>query len=1095
MGRELFTTVISYLTIAILIFREALLSKGSIGMLHDWNIPLYHEQLTCILVDILSSWCPNSLGYYTYKSNIFFNILLVIIDKFNVFSAPYIFKMSLVFIFFISGFSAYWLSRHLLKSSQKASFLAGFLYMLTPVTFTRVIVGYYYYLIGYALLPLVLYSFATGVKRKSIWHLLLCGFLYSISASQIQFIALIPITLAVYLLFERKHVLRGVISLIFVCFVFSLLQLPLIYYILDNFIYAESSLANIAGTSKFFWLYFFAPSISKALLLFGRDYEFLFLLYFQNKILFVPFLFAALCIPILSFSNFRVSKARFYVILALMALFLMKGPNPPFGQIYQWIYEAFPFSGLFRTSYHWSVLLALCYAVLIGVAYDEIKHALETREKLAIWIRNFIASSTLISLIYVGFVFSNHVMVAFSFEKRGIPIALLYMALLAGLFLLILVYFKANKIVDIMPNFEGTSVDGKLFFIFLAIILIYSWPVFSGDFAGRLQTYEYDDAYYDIYQYVQLDPDNFRVLWIPMTQPMVYKNSSYSGHDVLISYPPKPSFDQDLAHFSDGARYTAFLASIVNSRKTEYFGDILDYSSTKYVIYRRDVESVLPKYLPFGVVENFEWDKNASLEFLKHQKDVKLTKKVNKIYVFENDYTPLISNQRPVLVGGDLSTMIGLSYSKDVLGFDQLPTLLYLEDKNQKGYQDLAHTLILDGNSYFDLVVSFVDDQYKFDAGWYAKDLDARSGWTNSFSWWWHDPLMISQIEYGALSLDNDEILKIETDLPPGEYRILVKLRTSPGGSQLNFTSGENAANAVTCDVSESYNWHNLGNFNLTNGKIEIEGKGNNVVQRLLIVSQADLSAAIEKATEFIQKTNVILLFELERLDVSNSIQDFGSSQGYTRLSEEEELTLHFFAPKDDFYKILLRVANEKPSKLYFAIDDEKHELTVPSSDFRWIPLDNRTLKGGYHDLRISGSSTLDLDILLLKSKDTTDPISHVNLTYGQTNVSSCYTHTKDPSKYVVNVSTEDPVILAFNTAYHPHWVLHDFEGKVYEHYKINGYANGYSITECENQTLILEFAKQKMYLLTLAISQAIALFLGIYLVSKSFVSIYRKYK
>ncbi|RQW77987.1 MAG: hypothetical protein EHM14_13125, partial [Methanothrix sp.] len=339
----------SYLIISILALRHVLASSGSIGLLHDWNIPIYPEQLSLVLDCGLYSWYQNNLGAYSYNTDAIFKLLL---SASSFIATPLLFKLSLVLILFISGASMYWLSKELIGSSDAASALAGLFYMLSPVLFTRVIVGYYYYLIGYALLPIILYSFAMGSRRRSLWHLLLCGLLIGISAMQLQFLFVVMLMLLMYIIMDliigKGNITKYILPLLLVLFVFCLIQMPMLFFFLSDILKGGEAIGSVSGSTKYFWLYFFAPSLPQALMLFGKDYEFLFLLYFQNKYLFAPFLLAAVTIPIACFASFRLEKARYYIILAIIALFFMKGNNPPFGFVYQLLYEHLPLSSIFR---------------------------------------------------------------------------------------------------------------------------------------------------------------------------------------------------------------------------------------------------------------------------------------------------------------------------------------------------------------------------------------------------------------------------------------------------------------------------------------------------------------------------------------------------------------------------------------------------------------------------------------------------------------------------------------------------------------------------------------------------------------------------
>ena len=58
-------------------------------------------------------------------------------------------------------------------------------------------------------------------------------------------------------------------------------------------------------------------------------------------------------------------QIRFFLILSLLGVFLAKGSNEPFGQIYIWLFEHIPGFVMFRDPTKWYMLIAVSYSVLI----------------------------------------------------------------------------------------------------------------------------------------------------------------------------------------------------------------------------------------------------------------------------------------------------------------------------------------------------------------------------------------------------------------------------------------------------------------------------------------------------------------------------------------------------------------------------------------------------------------------------------------------------------------------------------------------------------------------------------------------------------
>lgn len=62
----------------------------------------------------------------------------------------------------------------------------------------------------------------------------------------------------------------------------------------------------------------------------------------------------------------------FWLIVAIISIFLTKGSNPPFGKIYDWLFTNIPGFSFFRDSTKFFFLLGLSYSFLVGATVDEL---------------------------------------------------------------------------------------------------------------------------------------------------------------------------------------------------------------------------------------------------------------------------------------------------------------------------------------------------------------------------------------------------------------------------------------------------------------------------------------------------------------------------------------------------------------------------------------------------------------------------------------------------------------------------------------------------------------------------------------------------
>lgn len=1056
-----------YFIVSIINFRGIIFSLEPIGLLHDWGFPLYPEQAPQYLSSVLNAWNPEALGSYSYTSDALFRLIL---GLFAVPSIGFWIKISLIFIQFLAGFSMYWLLKKNCDSSEMAASCAGLFYMLTPVFFTRVIVGYYYYLIGYALLPIIVLTFFWGIKNKSTPYILLCGVLYGLASMQIQFVVIVPFLLLFFILFHRTNQFRSILALCQVIGVFILIQFPLIIYFLSSVFTSDTSFNQLTSSAQYFWIYFFPPQVSDAIMLFGKDYEFLFLEYFQNKILFIPFLISALLLPTIAYSIFRKRKSLPFIFLGILTIFLMLGTNPPFGILYQWIYERIPLAGLFRTSYHWAVLLAFSYAILLGLAYDEILRIIPDKTNFTQWIRDALIVAGCVFFIYLGYIFSHFSTLIESFHKRGIPPYFIDIGILICIVILCIFYCKSEIVVT---SLNGSSLWLKNYqsiisILFIGMILIYAWPFFTGNFLGRLQVYSYDQEYHALFTNLQQEHGDFRVLWLPMISPIQYGGYQYPGHDQLIGYSPKPSFPQLIAMFNPESKYTAFLANLQYTQETEFFGDILNDFSSKYVIYRDDFKPVLPDYLPFGSVSGFEWNNTLPYTFLENQKDLRNTESGTNYSIWETKITPRISVQVPIAVAGDLSTKIGFSYAKTILGYDQNPAFLFLEDTNKANYQDLANTILFDGARTDDLLFSYINSSYLFDAGWYTQEVDARKGWTTTFNWWWYNTTMSAQPEYGAFTLSPNSTLNVNPNLASGNYSVYFKARSGSNSSNLTYALNSISGKIAIPNDTDAYIWYSLGHYNLTTTNLTIVNDGQSEIERIAFVPDSELCNAKNKVTHYLLNRSVLIIYEPENFNTTYTRHTFGSSRGYIELPANTNFTFNITIPKETEYSEYIRIRTHNQSSTILKIDDA--QLFVPFSspdEFTMIPVVNTTLSRGVHMISLQSTDILDFDMFFLKSTDYQYQQPNVILTYEQ----KSFGNWADPTHFSIKGNSKEPYFLTFNENYNPAWELINSSGHTFNHYIVNYYANGYYVNNSENETLDLKFVKQNVYFNTIIIS------------------------
>ncbi|NQV00378.1 MAG: DUF3367 domain-containing protein, partial [Parcubacteria group bacterium] len=105
---------------------------------------------------------------------------------------------------------------------------------------------------------------------------------------------------------------------------------------------------------------------------------------FYNNVLFIGLSYIAPFLVILVlFFNFKKTKVPFFVLLAIVGIFLSKGVNPPFGVLYKWAYFNIPGFIAFREPFtKFTFITAISYTIIIGFVVDKIWTYLFLREQI-----------------------------------------------------------------------------------------------------------------------------------------------------------------------------------------------------------------------------------------------------------------------------------------------------------------------------------------------------------------------------------------------------------------------------------------------------------------------------------------------------------------------------------------------------------------------------------------------------------------------------------------------------------------------------------------------------------------------------------------
>lgn len=182
--------------------------------------------------------------------------------------------------------------------------------------------------------------------------------------------------------------------------------------------------------------------------------------------------------------------------------------------------------------------------------------------------------------------------------------------------------------------------------IIITIIVAYNPFMYTGNFNGQIQTYEFDGHDISLMNSYQESDESHRVLYLPMVSPFKYNNSKYNGLDPIIAYSKKPSMGNGI-----NSHFIKYIALSLHDNTYGNLNNLLDLSSIKYIFYRRQYQSILPHYLKDGKYNVYNdlydihhiWSNENLYKTLINTEELILINKSENIIVFENkNYLPFI---------------------------------------------------------------------------------------------------------------------------------------------------------------------------------------------------------------------------------------------------------------------------------------------------------------------------------------------------------------------------------------------------------------------------------------------------------------------
>jgi hypothetical protein len=348
-----------YVVTSSFFFFALIFSSGDVAQ-QDWGFPLTASASLNNLHSAFFYWQYTGFGSVQSDfSNLFFSLLTAVIVPLG-FVGGTLVKVLSVSLVAISGIITYSLAKSLGLRSM-SSFLAGLFYMTTPVVFDWIMFGWVYYLIGYALLPLMILATRLFLQTNRIQYALLGGIILAIALEVTAFVLLYPLIVLLFVIFEsrgnREKLISGLVFTAISLFIWFLSYLYFFVVITNPSTYSFYQGAYFGVIqAQFSHLSVFTNPIR----LWGSTYNFQFETYFPKDLIllsFGPLLIAACAILTRTISR----RVTFFASLYLIVLV----PQIAYNNLHYLVFKL-PLGAIFEAPSIFLVPASLGLAVLMG---------------------------------------------------------------------------------------------------------------------------------------------------------------------------------------------------------------------------------------------------------------------------------------------------------------------------------------------------------------------------------------------------------------------------------------------------------------------------------------------------------------------------------------------------------------------------------------------------------------------------------------------------------------------------------------------------------------------------------------------------------
>lgn len=630
------------------------------------------------------TWQVQQGGTESWNMTTCFPYLFFALFEFLGCSLPIIQRLYIYFTYTFAGLSMYYLATTFAEDRKRmVGLVAGLFYMFNPFVLGMTLVYVY---LPYAVMPLIVALFCRGltgrmgrIKSTIFIFLALFGVIgdlpnYKNYAMAIGLMSLCSIYYLTLGEVKLKALIKYLGTLGLLLFLLSL------WFILPfgSFLSYTSIGEKLSQHAIYFGDYGYATVANLLRLLgsaafhaggatYGRAYT-------DN-----PFLvLIGYSIPVLAFLSIilkpRSRNVLLFSIISMVFIFLAKGTNPPFGEVYKWVILHVPLARAFRTSWSLSLGISIGYAFLIGTTT-------------------------------------------------------------AGLF---------DRLNNSRP-YLAKMVVGAI----VLVILTYSWPLVTGTYLETIYNppdykgVQVPPAYYEMENFISSDPEDFRILKIPVTGGYITTNWGYHGSNIMLYILSKPFIDSYILPTSS-SQICKFLFDLIEKEDLVHLDKFLRLLNIKYILID-------------GYDKTSIYNRNLMkyINMFSSQPNLRLAKKIDRMYLFENTsrLSHIYPAVNPVIVKGAIDSLVPLADNGYI---NDSPGILFTEQG--RGYEnypvDKARELIFCNQQMIDLICDLIRPEY-----YYAPHSPAFSIKESSiYSMWLNNEGMGVKTSIEEIAIDGDRM-------------------------------------------------------------------------------------------------------------------------------------------------------------------------------------------------------------------------------------------------------------------------------------------------------------------------------------------------